>query len=357
MTWCVTALWLFAQGRITTDGAVLAGTLLITLIMSMVARRYVRTARHLPALMSLDVLLAVAIVIYTGGWESPFSFFAFGSLILPALLFGWPGGIMAGLTYVALSQAALAAIGTPAADRLFEGTLASISVPIAMVAPPVFAGFFALLIERIRLQGNPNGQHQHRNNDIKFDQPLPREPRADSPRFPRILRDDRRTEATPEARLAIQMTRTVEPNVEELRRVIFAPMPAAEMELGAIFDVLTTRFGQQTNVPARISVIGRTRHVRLLYRDVLVRLAQEAMLNIQQHAHAAHVTLTLRYDINSVALLIQDDGVGLPDGSYQRPGLHALRAMQYRIAEFGGSLEVFETEGGGVTVRAAMPLE
>jgi len=58
-----------------------------------------------------------------------------------------------------------------------------------------------------------------------------------------------------------------------------------------------------------------------------------------------------------VALLIQDDGVGLLDGTHERPGLHALRAMQYRLAEFGGRLDVFETEGGGVTVRATMPLE
>jgi signal transduction histidine kinase len=47
----------------------------------------------------------------------------------------------------------------------------------------------------------------------------------------------------------------------------------------------------------------------------------------------------------------------LLDGTHERPGLHALRAMQYRLAEFGGRLDVFETEGGGVTVRATMPLE
>jgi signal transduction histidine kinase len=88
-----------------------------------------------------------------------------------------------------------------------------------------------------------------------------------------------------------------------------------------------------------------------------VRLAQEALLNIQQHAHADTAMLTLRYDTTSVALMIQDDGVGLLDGTYERPGLHALRAMQYRLAEFGGRLDVFETEGGGVTVRATMPLE
>ncbi|MFN8568405.1 MAG: hypothetical protein U0Z44_13015 [Kouleothrix sp.] len=90
---------------------------------------------------------------------------------------------------------------------------------------------------------------------------------------------------------------------------------------------------------------------------LLVRLTQEALLNIQQHAHAGTARLTLRYDAGSVVLLIQDDGVGLLDGTHERPGLHALRAMHYRLSEFGGRLDVFETEGGGVTVRATLPLE
>jgi signal transduction histidine kinase len=31
--------------------------------------------------------------------------------------------------------------------------------------------------------------------------------------------------------------------------------------------------------------------------------------------------------------------------------------MRYRVSEFGGRLDIFETEGGGVTVRTTMPLE
>ena len=337
----------------------LAGALVLTMILTALARPYIRIAQGLPAILSLDILLATAIMIYSGGWESPFAFFAFGSLVLPALLFSWPGGIMAGLTYVALSQAGLAAAGTPAANRLFEGMLTSMSVPIAMVAPPIFAGFFALLIERIRQQAHPPGQRDNLRTRLDFTEPFQRDPRADASRPPRPLRDNRRPDTDPEMPLAVQITRTrtLEPNAEDLRHVLFAPLPALDMELGAICDVLTMRFRQQTGVPTRIAVIGRTRFVQSLYRDLLVRLAQEALLNIQQHASASTVSLTLRYDINSVALLIQDDGVGLVDGTFHRPGLHALRAMQYRIAEFGGGLEVFETEGGGVTVRAAMPLE
>ena len=122
-------------------------------------------------------------------------------------------------------------------------------------------------------------------------------------------------------------------------------------------DRQNLRFGQHTGVSARVTLLGRTRVVSPIHRSLLVRLAQESLLNVQQHAHAGSAVLTLRYDASSVALLIQDDGVGLLDGTHERPGLHALRAMQYRLTEFGGRLDVFETEGGGVTVRATMPLE
>jgi signal transduction histidine kinase len=148
-----------------------------------------------------------------------------------------------------------------------------------------------------------------------------------------------------------------EQGVEDLRRVIFTALQCLDMDLAAVLDMLALRFGQHTGTTARVTLLGRTRVVNSIHRELLVRLAQESLLNVQQHAHADAITLTLRYDATSVALMIQDDGVGLLDGTHERPGLHALRAMQYRLAEFGGRLDVFETEGGGVTVRATMPLE
>jgi hypothetical protein len=302
----------------------------------------------------------VAAIVASGGWESPFIFYAYGALVLPALLFGWRGGIMAGLAFVAINLASLAAVGTSAADRIFEGMLPGLTVSLLMVAPPTFGGLFASAIERLRSYTDQHSANRSKFGESGGSQPTPREPRLDPPSFTRLPADERRTERlNPDPSLAMQLTRTriVEPSVEELRRVMFAPLPAPDMDLGAIFDVLVTRFSQQTGTPARVSLIGRTRFVRNIHRDLLVRVAQEALLNVQQHAHAGAASLTLRYDINSVVLLIQDDGTGLADGTYERPGLHTLRTMHYRIAEFGGQLDVFETEGGGVTVRTTMPLE
>jgi signal transduction histidine kinase len=162
-----------------------------------------------------------------------------------------------------------------------------------------------------------------------------------------------------QASLAMQATRVraVEPSVEDLRRLLFAPFPSPDLDLTEALDLLALRFGQHTGAASRVVTLGRARRLHTAHWSVLVRLTQEALLNVQQHAHAASAVCTLRYDATSVVLLLQDDGVGLLDGTYERPGLHALRAMHYRLAELGGRLDVFETEGGGVTVRATMPLE
>ncbi|NTV63260.1 MAG: ATP-binding protein, partial [Oscillochloris sp.] len=40
-----------------------------------------------------------------------------------------------------------------------------------------------------------------------------------------------------------------------------------------------------------------------------------------------------------------------------RPGMHSLRAVRYRLAELDGQFAVFESESGGVTVRATLPFE
>jgi signal transduction histidine kinase len=107
----------------------------------------------------------------------------------------------------------------------------------------------------------------------------------------------------------------------------------------------------------RTTVVGTVQPLSQAYHMVLLRCAQEALLNVQQHAHAHSVQIALTFEARAVTLVIQDDGVGLLDGTYERPGLHALRAVRYRLSELDGQLAVFESENGGVTVRATLPFE
>ena len=46
----------------------------------------------------------------------------------------------------------------------------------------------------------------------------------------------------------------------------------------------------------------------------VLRIAQEALLNIARHADADHVTLTLQCDDETMLLSIEDNGIGINPG-------------------------------------------
>lgn len=360
LSWAATLLWLLLQGVLNApqSWALLAATL-VNIPASMFAQPYLRLARRNPAVMVFDIIYGVALILFSGGWESAFLMHACSALVLPALLYGWRGGIMAGLTLVTVDLAALSAAGVPPADRILNGATSGISLALTMTVPPVLGALFYPLVDALRAYVAQ--RHPSRRRPPAPPTPRPRQGSPLNP--PSIIRDAHRGRpalpdlGAPLTATQITRTRTAEPGVDELRRILFAPFSTAEPELHSALDTLASRFGQQTGTPIRVSQLGRARYVQYAQRYLLVRLAQEALLNIHQHAHASSVMITLRYDALSVVLMIQDDGSGLSEGTYERSGLHALRAMQYRLAEHDGRLDIFELEGGGVTVRASLPLD
>lgn len=361
LSWTATAMLLLALGSLPEYAVLLVTASVLNLLLTLLAERYVRLARHNPVLLSLDILYAVLVLLARGGWNSPFIFYAYSSLVLPALLFGWRGGLMSGLSFAGVGAAALWAAGTGGGDQLLQGGLrAWAGLALVLAAPPIFGMLVPTAVEVLRRVAERSEQ-QARRRAPPFSDQITSNLRADPLGFALLVRDSEqgRARTAKEASLAAQATRirAAEPSVEDLRRIVFAPLPAPEVELSAALEELVRRFRQHTGAAARVTLLGRTRLVHPMHRGILIRLAQEALLNIQQHAHASSAVLTLRYDAALIALLIQDDGVGLLDGTHERPGLHALRALRYRLAELDGRLDVFETEGGGVTVRATIPLE
>ncbi len=88
-------------------------------------------------------------------------------------------------------------------------------------------------------------------------------------------------------------------------------------------------------------------------RDLeMLRIAQEALQNAVKHAHARHVTVTLRGDYGRLLLEIEDDGVGFdPAGEGIRSRRLGLTSMEERAERIGGTLEIDSAPEKGTTVR------
>ena len=111
------------------------------------------------------------------------------------------------------------------------------------------------------------------------------------------------------------------------------PEVLIDSDLGDLLRQLGNAFTGRTNVPVKMTVVGRGD----LPADVqvaLYRLCQEAFNNIAKHARANHVTVHLEYQAGALDLRIHDDGRGfepqhIPSGHY---GL----SMMYERAEAVG---------------------
>jgi signal transduction histidine kinase len=86
----------------------------------------------------------------------------------------------------------------------------------------------------------------------------------------------------------------------------------------------------------------------------LYRAAQEALRNVEAHAGAAHVRLTVRREEDRAVMEVTDDGRGIAedDAERARAGGHmGLSILSDIVRDGGGALSVGPNDGAGTVVR------
>jgi signal transduction histidine kinase len=145
--------------------------------------------------------------------------------------------------------------------------------------------------------------------------------------------------------------------MEELRTLIAGLRPPA---LEA--DGLATTLRKQLDVLRRanratidLSVTGEGR-LDLDDAQEVLRIAQEALRNALQHAHARTVNVELDQRGAALTLVVRDDGVGFdPLARSARSRRLGLTTMRERARALGGSLRITSAPGAGTTVKLVVP--
>ncbi len=105
-------------------------------------------------------------------------------------------------------------------------------------------------------------------------------------------------------------------------------------------------------------------------RETLYRIGTEALTNIEKHAHAREVSLSLTREEDGISLRVEDDGVGLPalvtagkrgekaetHQPSSQPGHYGITGMRERAEALGGHLTLTSQPGKGTIVEAWIPL-
>lgn len=167
----------------------------------------------------------------------------------------------------------------------------------------------------------------------------------------------------PVARSALNIEAQAQLAARRMREAFEALAPAESHEsvpvaLRRELADLELRAGLATHLVVR----GTPRALAPRVETALVAGVRQALLNIQQHAEANMVILTVHFTETRVTLVVQDDGKGLPEGfeltAIPRGGHNwGLTSLLRRVEHLGGALELTTNEDGGTTLRMSVPCE
>jgi two-component system NarL family sensor kinase len=145
----------------------------------------------------------------------------------------------------------------------------------------------------------------------------------------------------------------------EVRRISHGLRPTLLDDLGlaAALEHLAQEFSQHSGMPVAFASNGAVERLPQVVGTVLFRIAQEALTNIERHAGARRISLSLGLRRKVLTLAILDDGAGFDTEDvavHPQRGI-GLRNMMERLDAIGGALHI-TSSATGTTVRASVDL-
>ena len=130
---------------------------------------------------------------------------------------------------------------------------------------------------------------------------------------------------------------------------------AAEIDAARLLPALRDLVSREIwKTPCRLEL-----KTKLNLRDDAVashvyRLLREAVINAHKHAQAKEIVVEISQSNGKIIFSVTDDGVGLPAGRNNSPGL-GFHIMNSRARSLGGRLEIKRPQRGGTRVALYLP--
>ncbi|MEZ5080624.1 MAG: histidine kinase [Thermoleophilia bacterium] len=113
-------------------------------------------------------------------------------------------------------------------------------------------------------------------------------------------------------------------------------------------------FDARTGIPAHLIVIGDPERIDGGRTDALIRAVQEGLRNIERHAQASEVVVTIGFTVGAVEVILQDDGIG--PGAGTGDGGFGLGQVRQELERLGGSLLLARADDSGAILKVRVPL-
>jgi two-component system sensor histidine kinase DegS len=149
--------------------------------------------------------------------------------------------------------------------------------------------------------------------------------------------------------------------MDNLRRLSMNLRPSILDNFGLVSGIrwLANNCNVQRGCLVDVRVDGEERTMSSLSQVTVFRVVQEALNNMQRHAHAKNGVISMEFAEDRLILEMRDDGVGfeVPErlGAYVTDGKLGIMGMEQRIISVGGEIHMASMPDRGTKIWAWVP--
>jgi len=147
----------------------------------------------------------------------------------------------------------------------------------------------------------------------------------------------------------------VESSLAVIRNMALLLRPAMLDDLGlaAALGWLAREIARPTGLRIQVQADDLPPDLPDEHKTSVFRMVQEGLHNVQKHANANAVEITVRAADSWLVVTVQDDGRGFQHGRSRGLG---LTGMHERAESLGGSVKITSGPGKGTLIEVALPL-
>ncbi len=139
--------------------------------------------------------------------------------------------------------------------------------------------------------------------------------------------------------------------IEELR-----PTLLDNLGLSAALDWQVHEICDRADIACTIATPSDDSKIPPTVSIALYRILQEALTNIVKYAKAKSVNVDLGLTDDTVTLLIEDDGIGIPDDAQNNLLSHGIAGMRQRVRALHGEFAIARRPAGGTMIEVNIPM-
>jgi signal transduction histidine kinase len=118
-------------------------------------------------------------------------------------------------------------------------------------------------------------------------------------------------------------------------------------------DEYEKRYGIQFNLNCPQKTLDLDKDLEV----TLFRIFQESVTNIVRHSEASLVRVEVLHDDAQLVMIIQDDGIGIPENKIEDSNSIGLIGIRERVRPWRGEVRFLGTKGKGTKVEVRIPFE